>query len=107
MSASDNENKAVSANKTSSPSDNDLASETRLIAPSSAKIYQHPSLQAIAFQFISLTIALILNILRKSQPPIAILGFKVGLVGGIVPAECLVFVLMIYELITREIWFEL
>ncbi|KAH6683886.1 hypothetical protein B0J14DRAFT_1047 [Halenospora varia] len=59
---------------------------------------QNTSMQLIVIHFAGLLLALLLNTLRKSQTPIPILGVKVGMVGGLIPAECVVLSLLIARL---------
>lgn len=60
-----------------------------------------PSLQTIGIQFLGICLAVFLNYLRKAQIPV--LGWKLGIIGGIVPPECVVLSLLVLEMALREL----
>lgn len=62
----------------------------------------HPSLQTIVFQFMGLSMALILYRLRKSAIHFPITGWRVEMIGGVLPAECLILSLLVLELGWRD-----
>lgn len=60
-----------------------------------------PSVRTILLQFSVLGLALVLLYIRKSG--VLILGYRMGLVWGRVPAECLLLSLLIVEMGAREL----
>lgn len=66
--------------------------------------YDMPSLPSMVAQLLVLCLAILLHYLRKQGTPL-LLGWKVGLVWGIVPIECLIFCGLLGELAMRELGF--
>jgi len=62
-----------------------------------------PSLQTIASQFLGLFLGLILYGLRKSATPLPVLGWRIEMIEGVVPAECLIFSLLVLEMGWRDL----
>jgi hypothetical protein len=60
-----------------------------------------PSVRTISLQLSVLGLALVLLYLRKSG--ISIMGFKLGLLWGSVPSECLILSLLIGKMAARDL----
>ena len=60
-----------------------------------------PPMRAIILQFSVLLLALALLYIRKSET--IILGYRLRLIWGVVPAECLLLSLLIGEMSVREV----
>ena len=63
-----------------------------------------PSIHTIMFQFLGLLVSLLSYYLRKSGIIIPIIRWRVEMIGGFMPIECLILSLLILELALRDIY---
>lgn len=82
------------------------ASNTDNVTPSSVELDQAPPplIQTIIFQFLGLLVSLLVYCLRKSGVVVPIVHWKVGMIGGFMPIECLILSLLVLELGLRDIY---
>jgi hypothetical protein len=78
----------------------EIEDKTPVSSPKESPSPPSPPLHTIGFQFFGIFLALLLLYIRKYD--ISLLGLKLGIIGGILPAECVVLSLLIGEMALRE-----